>query len=337
MTGWTLETDTRHIPEDELHAYLDQALSRSQCVEIECHLAECRRCQIERNNVAMVRDRTTALLADATPRRIQVPDFAVIAAAHHQRRLARVLATTRLKRAGLLAAGIAAAVGAGWLTGGLRSAPAGAPPVAEVAATESTPVVLGKTLVAIGPVTLAGDSVAMVPLVAQPVVVASAADRGGRRLVAASPRPTEGVLQVSSIAPDGDALALDGFWQAVDLQQALDETGGNLPRIDGLPIVDIQIQRGSGDQRPIVVVAQQHPAGIIRTIEGPWDRVEELIEKQAIRAPASWRASVPSMTNPDYLADGAVGAKRGYRMLTVTGSLPVDSLNLMAKGIDGRD
>ena len=25
----------RHIPEDELHAYLDQGLSRSQCVEIE--------------------------------------------------------------------------------------------------------------------------------------------------------------------------------------------------------------------------------------------------------------------------------------------------------------
>ena len=31
----------RHIPEDELHAYLDQALSRSQCVEIESHLAAC--------------------------------------------------------------------------------------------------------------------------------------------------------------------------------------------------------------------------------------------------------------------------------------------------------
>ena len=36
--GWT---DLRHIPEEELHAYLDQALSRSQCVEIENHLAEC--------------------------------------------------------------------------------------------------------------------------------------------------------------------------------------------------------------------------------------------------------------------------------------------------------
>ena len=53
----------RHIPEDELHAYLDQALSRSQCVEIERHLARCSRCQIGRDAIAALRDRTTALLA----------------------------------------------------------------------------------------------------------------------------------------------------------------------------------------------------------------------------------------------------------------------------------
>ena len=35
----------RHIPEDELHAYLDQGLSRSQCVEIESHLAGCSSCR----------------------------------------------------------------------------------------------------------------------------------------------------------------------------------------------------------------------------------------------------------------------------------------------------
>ena len=53
----------RHIPEDELHAYLDQALSRSQCVEIESHLADCPRCQATRDGIAALRDRTTALLA----------------------------------------------------------------------------------------------------------------------------------------------------------------------------------------------------------------------------------------------------------------------------------
>ena len=53
----------RHIPEDELHAYLDQALSRSQCVEIESHLARCPACQAERDAIAALRDRTTGLLA----------------------------------------------------------------------------------------------------------------------------------------------------------------------------------------------------------------------------------------------------------------------------------
>ena len=75
MTGSMLGIAVRHVPEDELHAYLDQALSRSQCVEIECHLAECRNCRADRDRVAAVRDRTTALLADATPRRVIAPPF----------------------------------------------------------------------------------------------------------------------------------------------------------------------------------------------------------------------------------------------------------------------
>ena len=64
----------RHIPDEELHAYLDQALSRAQCVEIESHLASCQACQDLRDGIAALRDRTTALLATlAPPRRFPVP------------------------------------------------------------------------------------------------------------------------------------------------------------------------------------------------------------------------------------------------------------------------
>ena len=59
----------RHIPDDELHAYLDQGLSRSQCVEIESHLAACPACQASRDGIAALRDRTTALLARLAPPR----------------------------------------------------------------------------------------------------------------------------------------------------------------------------------------------------------------------------------------------------------------------------
>src|SRR3954468_16644762 len=65
----------RHIPEDELHAYLDQGLSRSQCVEIESHLAVCSSCQAARDGIAALRDRTTALLPRRAPPRFFPPEF----------------------------------------------------------------------------------------------------------------------------------------------------------------------------------------------------------------------------------------------------------------------
>ena len=65
----------RHIPEEELHAYLDQGLSRSQCVEIESHLAVCPYCQAARDGIAALRDRTTALLAKLAPPRRIPPAF----------------------------------------------------------------------------------------------------------------------------------------------------------------------------------------------------------------------------------------------------------------------
>src|SRR4029078_8713671 len=62
MIKWSSRA-VRQIPDEELHAYLDQALSRSQCVEIESHLAACPSCQAARDGIAALRDRTTALLA----------------------------------------------------------------------------------------------------------------------------------------------------------------------------------------------------------------------------------------------------------------------------------
>ena len=63
----------RHIPEDELHAYLDQGLSRSQCVEIESHLAACPSCRATRDAIAALRDRTTALLSTLAHSRASLP------------------------------------------------------------------------------------------------------------------------------------------------------------------------------------------------------------------------------------------------------------------------
>ena len=77
MIEWSSRA-VRHIPDEELHAYLDQALSRSQCVEIESHLAECPGCSALRDDTAALRDRTTALLARLGPGPIVPPSFAIL-------------------------------------------------------------------------------------------------------------------------------------------------------------------------------------------------------------------------------------------------------------------
>src|ERR1700732_1361779 len=101
----------RHIPEDELHAYLDQGLSRSQCVEIESHLASCPTCQAARDSIAALRDRTTALLAKLAPPRGFPPVFESL------RRRAAVQASARRRgpRVAAWVASLVAAVGLGWM------------------------------------------------------------------------------------------------------------------------------------------------------------------------------------------------------------------------------
>src|SRR3954462_12827310 len=100
----------RHIPEEELHAYLDQGLSRSQCVEIESHLAAWPACQSERDSIAALRDRTTALLTKLAPPRGFPPAFESL------RRRAAVQASARRRRVRHAAwvASLVAAVGLGW-------------------------------------------------------------------------------------------------------------------------------------------------------------------------------------------------------------------------------
>ncbi len=342
MTGWiTIDGAPRHIPEDELHAYLDQALSRSQCVEIECHLAECRQCRHLRDDVAAVRDRITALLADTAPRRVTpIPSYERIVAKHQARRRALI---GRVRRVGLIAAGLVGAVGLGWWMQG--GGPAGSAAPATVAVAEPSAETVGRTLVAAGPVALVADDSTGSVVVDNSSAVEPTGDRiplvreEARTLRTAPIRPQAAtpVVQVSAVVPDEESVGFEGLWQSVDWQQARAETGGNMPRISGLPILDIQLQQIGGEERPIVVVVQQHPSGrLIRTVEGPIERVEQLLERYAARTPGQVRASTPALTPPDYVSSGA-GTPRRLRILSVIANFPADSLNAMARAIDVRE
>lgn len=334
MTGWMQENDARHIPEDELHAYLDQALSRSQCVEIECHLAECRRCQIERDRAAAVRDRTTALLAESAPRRIHAPpQFAALVARHEARVAARRTWVVRARRIAL-AAGVLAAVGAGWLSRGWLQTPA----TTIVAAADSV-VVPERTLVAAGPVQLIAADTATTdaPHTESLSPVTPVGTRPQTRLARQAPAAAQLSAEVTVLSSDEETAALPGLWYQLDWQQAQAETGDNLARVEGLPILDIQVQRASNGERPLVVISQKHPSGrVIRTVEGPIDRVQDLVDREAARGSGLVKASVPSLTQPDYLGDGTTATRRGLRILTVLGAMAPDSLNALAKSIELR-
>ena len=114
MTEWITRSE-RHVPEEELHAYFDQALSRSQCAEIETHLSHCATCQAQRAEVALLRDRTTAVLARLSPRPVIVPPPFQTLLDRRSRQLRFAVWRVRFERAGLWAAGIAAATGIGWV------------------------------------------------------------------------------------------------------------------------------------------------------------------------------------------------------------------------------
>jgi hypothetical protein len=326
----------RHIPEEELHAYLDQGLSRSQCVEIESHLASCPSCQAERDSIAALRDRTTALLAKLAPPRGFPPAFELL------RRRAAVEASARRRRVHIAswAASLVAALGLGWTANNLMmtgrpQAPvtANRPSVASTVAAPNlttpavTPAILRPLRKSTGPARQTGqreqaESPAVSPVESLPPVV---------------PAPT---LQLTTVdIPRSDPeLELDGMWRTLSWDGAQAEAGDKLPHIDGLPVVQVQLQAAEAGKQPLMVVAQQLASGeVIRTIEGPMNDVSHLLARRTMTDPdssgsATSDSSRPSR-GPDH-TDRTMAMQRGDRMLVITGALPPDSLLAMIRRLN---
>jgi Putative zinc-finger len=328
----------RHIPEEELHAYLDQGLSRSQCVEIESHLASCPSCQAARDGIAALRDRTTALLAKLAPPRNFPPPFDSL------RRRAALEATARRRRvhAAAWAASLVAALGVGWTASSLviqRPVPAGQPAQPAVAVPVTTP--------RVDPAVLRPRSSTAVP--------ARVTRRQSPRRPAAVVRDTIGpadslrpvdplplialpTLELSSIdIPRADFdMELGGMWRTLSWDGAQAEAGNKLPHIDGLPVVQVQLQTVEEGKKPLMVVAQQLASGeVIRTIEGPMNDVSHLLARRTMTDPdpsarvdSSYAGAVPINL------DRTMAMQRGDRMLVITGALPQDSLRAMIRRLN---
>jgi hypothetical protein len=320
----------RHIPEEELHAYLDQGLSRSQCVEIESHLAGCPPCQAARDSIAALRDRTTALLARLAPPRGFPPAFESL------RRRAALEASVRRRRIQIAAwaASVVAAVGLGWAGNYLMST------------RTTTPVPIARPIVAAPSPTASVTPTILRPALNKTPPARPAARRQSRRaaaesaMVAIPPVVAAPSLELSTIdirRAELD-LELDGMWRTMSWDGAQAEAGDKVPHIDGLPVVQVQLQASDQGKQPLMVVAQQLASGeVIRTIEGPTSDVSHLLARRTMTDPdpraATPGSNRPSTITPDH-TDRTMAMQRGDRMLVITGALPPDSLLAMIRRLN---
>jgi hypothetical protein len=133
-------------------------------------------------------------------------------------------------------------------------------------------------------------------------------------------------------------LELDGMWRTMSWDGAQAEAGDKLPHIDGLPVVQVQLQAGEQGKQPLMVVAQQLSSGeVIRTIEGPTSDVSQLLARRTMSDPDPRAASADSLRPrspaPDH-TDRTMAMQRGDRMLVITGALPSDSLLAMIRRLN---
>ena len=147
-------------------------------------------------------------------------------------------------------------------------------------------------------------------------------------------------LELSSIdiPPATGEFELEGMWRTMSWVGAQAEAGDKVPHIDGLPVVQVQVQATEQGKQPLMVVAQQLSSGeVIRTIEGPAQDVSHLLARGTMSDPVPTVSSVDS-TRPSPASseriDGSMAMQRGDRMIAITGALPPDSLLAMIRRLN---
>ena len=337
-------TTARHTPEEELHAYLDQALSRSQAADIERHLAHCARCQRARNEIAGLRDRTTALLAQLRPPLVIPPPFESL----QVRAATRTDVRRRWLVRGAWAASLAAAVLAGWsvrsqvrapeLAVADTAAPAieaspgtdvavapalpanRAPAVAEVtthtpAEPRATPAARPEPAPAVeGRFVRSGSTAVSTPvqLASRPTAASLRQDGEGLGTFLASDSQGDDIPDLITQPMGTDAgMSLKGLWRTVSPDSAGTLRSVDMPLVPGLPVVQVRVQ--PGENGPVVTAVDQmlQSGEVVRTLAGPAPRVAALVDSRDQQPQAA-----PG-------ADGSgrmtVTIQQGDRMVAVTG------------------
>jgi hypothetical protein len=334
-----------HIPEDELHAYLDQALSRSQCVEIESHLAACPRCQSMRDGIAALRDRTTALLAVLAPPVTLPPGIETIRA----RAKGVVHGRQRAMRAGIWAASLMAALGLGWSAnrwlgraeeasgGGMVSsrdpdtAAAQLPSVPDSPRTSSfaPPEVARQDEPVRAPREEPNPTSTEAPPAPTETARATLDSIATLRSVAVDPLPTPDPDSIGFASSNSGVLSTDqgvgemiteSMWRIVTIGDAEQESGAPVAAVPGLPVVQVKVQGVQPNERIVAVEQQLSTGEVIRTIEGPAAQMSDLLARDGQRAASMGQATSNAL-------EALMTMRFGDRMVALRG--PADSVRAL--------
>lgn len=317
----------RHIPEEELHAYLDQALSRSQCVEIERHLARCSGCQEGRDTIAGLRDRTTELLSRLGPPPIVPPPFEIL----KLRRTERIRRRWRWVARGAWAASLAGAVAVGWqvdrrlshepapaglavapaVLAALPPAPALESPAAPAPARTRVPTRRAyrpspdRPVHTLRPSTLAPSIRFAQALDADPDTVYEI------RPGTSAARATSPDLPDLLAQPVGGDPGLQGLWRTILPDSAGPSPASDVPLVPGLPVVQLRVQPGNSSSEVTAVDQVLESGEMIRTIAGPAARVGSLVDNDT--------GVERGFDGTDASGRMTVTIRQGDRMVAVTG------------------
>ncbi len=303
-----------HLPEDELHAYLDGQLSPPQRAEIAEHLLACLICRALEAEIRSLRDRSIALLAIATP--------AVIRGVPMPRR-----ARSRLVMRPAAAAAVAVLAAASWLwtrpdSGTVESGPVlatafVAPAIlARVTAPAPREAPAVRTVVNRRNISRSFTLASRAAMPPRVIPVHDVATTGqSNRLRALDP--------MIEVAPSGSGAG----WETATLQEARQMAAGSIAHLEGIPVNAVRLQPSREGGRPTAMVRQLLPDGrVVWVVEGNTNDlapVTEMLEASGLTLSSARRAL------PDYLGTDDQPI-RTVRMVTVAAYLPIDSLEVLA-------
>lgn len=306
-----------HLPEEELHAFLDGELSSAQRAEIAEHLLACLICRALEGEVQTTRDQANVLLAIVAPP----------ASRYAGRTLPRRRPIRRLRPAAAAVLAVAAA-GSSWVAfrPGLGAPSASSPTLAAsvapafvaALATAATPTLQESSTPSAGKTASRADRLAsaMTSRLSPRVV-------GSPQAESYTLRPRSTIDPLTEIVPTSSGTP----WQSASYADARQESPA-IAHLNGLPVSAVRLQPSVDGTRPASMVRQLLPDGqAVWVIEGVESSVQDVAR---VMQASGLTIGLTRRTAPDYIgsADNPV---RVLRMVTVASYIPFDSLQTLAR------